>query len=249
MERAQCLRTFLIIGITFILFLNVSAQSFKKEIYNAYINGDMTRWEKVLVQIEQQPLSAIEQQLELISYYYGYIGFLLGTKEEKTARTYINKGEKLIDHVLKEYPDNATANACKGSFLGFRMSLNKFRSVILGPESMKYIKKAYQLDSSNVQAIADKANMLYYAPVAFGGKKTEALRLYQKAIGVLEKKNDDKTNWFYLHLLTTLAQQYESMKQYENALTIYEKILKAEPAFEWVKNELYPQCKILVGKF
>lgn len=48
---------------------------------------------------------------------------------------------------------------------------DKLKTPILGPLSMKYIKMAYETDPNNIQALSDMGNMLYYAPVVFGGDK------------------------------------------------------------------------------
>jgi len=210
-------------------------------IYQAYIEGDIDKWLNVLHEMEHAPSLSNEEKQELIGYYYGYIGYLLGTDRKNVAKVYINRGDSLITAILKQSPDQPTVLAYKGSFLGFKMGLNKLRSVTLGPESMRYIKKAYSLDPENAQVITDMANMLYYAPALFGGDKKEALLLYQQAIKRMEDKNETEKNWFYLNSLTNLAQLYESQKQTDLAVELYKKILRIEPEFTWVRDELYPQ--------
>ena len=57
-----------------------NAQSnYKPIIYNAYINGDMAKWGSVIAAIEKQNPQTTDAKLELISYYYGYTAFLIGT--------------------------------------------------------------------------------------------------------------------------------------------------------------------------
>lgn len=237
-------RTKYIICLISIICLNITAShsqtDYRKSIYNAYIQGNMPDWQSTMREMEKQSLSP-DNQLELLSYYYGYIGYLIGNSKSKSANEYIKKGEKLIDELLKNNPDNATAIAYKGSFISFKIALNKLKAVTLGTQSMKYINKAYTIDSKNVQALADKANMLYYAPGMFGGNKAEAIVYYKKAISQLETNNDTTNNWFYLNLLTLLAQRYEEMGKKADALSIYQKILQKESNYEWVRDELYPE--------
>lgn len=209
-------------------------------IYNAYIQGDMDAWLTVIRQMESQPPLTDAQKLDLISYYYGYTAYLIGNDRKKEARENIKTAEKLIDEMLKENSSfDVPLMAFKGSFIGYKLGLNKFKAITLGPESMKYIKRAYRKDPGNVQAIADMANMLYYAPDIFGGDKKEAVRLYKKAVSTLEQNNQWRHNWFYLNILVTLAQHYDSVKQPDEAREIYEKILNIEPGFRWVSEELY----------
>lgn len=213
----------------------------RKAIYNAYISGQMDKWVPVMQEIENIPDLTIGKKLELINYYYGYTGYMIDQKENKTANSYIKKAEKLIDQVLKEEPKNAAALAYKGSFISFKMFMNRIKAVALGPESMKYINRAYKTDPQNIQAIVDKGNLLYYAPTMFGGDKEEGLTFFEKAITRMEATPGVTTNnWFYLNILTLLARHYEEQKEYAKADATYRKILTTEPNFKWVKDELYP---------
>jgi len=75
----------------------------------------------------------------------------------------------------------------------------------------------------------------------FGGDKAEAIKLYQKSIVLMEKSNLSTNNWFYLNTLIILAKAYISIDQYNNAKLLYEKALRKEPDFIWVKKVLYPR--------
>lgn len=220
---------------------NVCAQSvYKLQIYNAYINGDMNKWATIIHNFEKESPSTIERKLELLSYYYGYIGYLIGAKKNDTAQKFIVKGEKLIADVIKMSPNNATAYAFKGSFLGFRIGMSKFKALSLGQESIESIEKAYKLDPKNIQAVVDRANALYHTPRLFGGDKKEALRLFQEGVTLIETSKSAQNNWLYLNLLTSIAQAYENVGQNKQAASVYDKALRFEPDFKWVKNELYP---------
>ena len=48
-------------------------------------------------------------------------------------------------------------------------------------------------------------------------------------------------DWNYLHLLTLIAQAYVDSGDIVLARSYYETILKIEPRFLWIKDELYPQ--------
>ena len=52
----------------------------------------------------------------------------------------------------------------------------------------------------------------------------------------IEMRND----WNYLNLLTNLVESYIEIKEYDKAEEYFQLILKVEPNFLWVKNELYP---------
>ncbi|ADQ78226.1 hypothetical protein Palpr_0064 [Paludibacter propionicigenes WB4] len=232
-----------LIAISFLFVAQTtSAQSAnQKIIYKAYINSDMTSWANTIHSIETNtPPASIDQKLELINFYYGYVGYLIGQKKNGLAKKEISAAQKIINDVLKNSPNNATAMAFKGSFKGFEMSINKLKSISLGSESLSCISKAYNTDPRNVQAVTDKANALFQAPALFGGDKNEAIKVYLKAINLIESSKSADQNWLYLHILITLGKIYEKQNNLSAAKMIYEKALHKEPAFRLVKENLYP---------
>ncbi len=48
-------------------------------------------------------------------------------------------------------------------------------------------------------------------------------------------------DWNYLSLLALIGQSYFAMEDYKNAKIYYEKALKVEPDFLYVKNKLLPE--------
>lgn len=241
---SKFVKSFIFLFIFLIVFLSANAQSgYKPIIYKAYVDGDMHKWASVIYTIEKDNPTSTDKKLELVSYYYGYIGYLLGTKKYETAQKYMTKGEKMIEDLLKVAPKNATLYAFKGSFIGFRIGISHFKAITLGSESSANVNKAYQLDPQNIQAIVDKGNALYHTPKLFGGDKKESLKLFLKGAKLLEANHHTEDNWFYLNVLTLVARNYESLEQYEQAKQTYEKILHFEPDYKWVKNELYPALK------
>jgi len=236
--------------LTFFSAVAMGQTTYREPIYLAFIQGDMSRWEAIIRLMEERSDDITdEERKELISYYYGYIGFLLGTDQKDKAEGYITKGEEHLNALLKSTPNDVTALAYKGSFIGFRIGTNKFKAITLGKESISYINRAYKLDSQNVQAILDKGNLLYHMPGIFGGDKKEAVRLYEKAVLRMEKHQNLKQNWLYLNVLTTIARHYEEEKQWQKAVQIYKKILQQEPEFSWVKHALYPAAKRTAAKY
>ena len=230
-----------------LVLLAVTAAAFpespyNKSIYSAFINHDMNKWERVIRTIEAANSTAtVDQKLELINYYYGYIGYLVGKKQYVPAEKLIAKGEKLIAEVLHASPKNATAYSFKGSFLGFKIGIDKCKAIFLGSESKSCMNKALEIDPQNVQGLIDKGNMLYYSPRFFGGDKKEALTYFLKGARILEKNKDIHENWVYLNLLSIIASAYEKTDNTADAKLTYEKILAIEPNIGWVKNDLYPQ--------
>ncbi|MGS0523804.1 tetratricopeptide repeat protein [Zobellia nedashkovskayae] len=184
--------------------------------------------------------NSIEEQLELVSYYYGYTAWLIGAEKYDTAEDYIEKSEQIIDKLLDQSPTNATLLAYKGAYIAFTIGISKFKAVYLGPKSMRYINESIELDPENIQGNIEKGNSMYYRPAVFGGDKTEAIAYYVKAVKSFEKQGLVVNNWMYINTMTALGQAYEATDQIQLAKLCYEKIIRIFPNFMWVEDELYP---------
>jgi tetratricopeptide (TPR) repeat protein len=237
------LNNLLLLSILLISIPAIEAETpYKKTLYNLFINREMFKWGAVINTMEKMnPPVTVDQKLELVSYYYGFIGHMMGKKQYDVVEEYLKKAEDLNNQVLRLSPKNATACSYKGAFMGFHIGLNKLKSVYLGPESRVLMNKAIKLDPNNVTALINKGNVYFYAPGLLGGDKEDAVDLFLKAEKLMEKNKDTDHNWVYLITLTTLAKSYEKLDQLQNAKITYEKALKNEPNYHWVKDDLYPK--------
>jgi tetratricopeptide (TPR) repeat protein len=237
------MKNLLILFLLLILPIGAMAESaHQKEIYNAFISGNMNQWVAIVKEMEKDSnRHSLTQKLELVEYYYGLTGYYLDRKNEKQASIVVVKADALLNKLLQEAPKNPSVLAFKGAFIGFRIFMEKYRVFKLGPESLRYIDKAYQLAPNDLQALTDKANALLHAPKIFGGDKPEAVRLLLKSVTLMETTNRASSNWFYLNTLVIIAKAYVSMGQPEKAKLTYEKALRKEPNFLWVRKSLYPE--------
>ena len=75
----------------------------------------------------------------------------------------------------------------------------------------------------------------------FGGSKEKALESYNKAIQLIEKDSEMlKRSWMYLNVLMILGQSYEKTGNLQMAKITYEKVLRIEPDFAYMREELLP---------
>lgn len=243
MERKKYIRIRIILISLALLICGSSRSEYSERIYSAYITGDMNEWENVINEIEEQETLTIREKKELLEYYYGYVGFLLGEGKNSGAKKYITKADDLIYRLENSGSSDAMVLACKGIFLGYKMNLSRIKTPVLGPMCMKYINKAYETDPENIQAIADKGHMLYNAPSLFGGDKKEGIIYLERAVKKLEDTGTAKGNWMYLNILTGLAHYKNSMGDRQGAIDTYEKIIAFEPDYVWVRDELYPELQ------
>lgn len=225
-------------------------QSPRKKIYDAYINGDMKTWRRVMLEFAETRPQTTEQKLELVSYYYGYTAWYIGNEKGKQALNYIAAAEQILDDIFSHQGVDAkiiaTAHAYQGAFIGYKIGLSPLKAPFFGPKSIKHTKCAFELDPDNIQAYIDFGNSLFYRPAILGGDKSSAIIHYKRAVLLFEAQKEFDGDWRYLNLLSTLGQALEEVEQYDEALDIYEKILRIEPDFIWVRDELLPALRMKI---
>jgi len=215
---------------------------YRSEVYYAYVNNKMEQWRDVIDRMEALTGKNNEMTLELINYEYGYIGYCMGADKEDEAKKYFSLAIKNTDILEKTGYKISVINAYKSAFYGFRIGFNKFSAPFNGPKSLDYAKKALEQDSGNYLAHVQYGNAQFNMPAAFGGSKKEALDYYLKAKTILENKPEEtKGNWNYLNLMILIAQAYTALEDYNSAKTTYESILRMEPGFTYVRDQLYPR--------
>ncbi len=231
----------IILILLFCFSLNIRASD-KSGIYSAYIHNKMGNWKSIIDRMDAAGKKSNDLLLELVNYQYGYIAWCIGNKKFDEAKYYLELAEKNISILSKDRHNLSLVNSYKAAFYGYRIGLNKLLAPFIGIKSMDCAKLAIQLDQQNPLGYVQYANIQFYMPSAFGGSKEEALTYYLKAMELMEKNVIEiKENWNYLSLLTVIAQSYSYLNDFQSSKLYLEKVLKIEPDFGYVKNELYPQ--------
>jgi tetratricopeptide (TPR) repeat protein len=245
MERKKYIP--IIVGLVLFCAGDIYGQSPQKAIYDAYIESDMRKWRVIMLQFAETQSKNLEQKLELVGYYYGYTAWHIDNEKGKLASHYIAAAEALLDEILSQHGVDAslmaTAHAYKGAFIGYKIGLYPLKAPFIGPKSIKHTERAFILDPQNIQAHIDFGNSLFYRPSILGGDKMSAIIHYKKAIKLFEAKKDTVDNWRYLNILSALGQAHESVDQFKQARSVYEKTLRIEPKFIWVRDELLPSLQ------
>ncbi|MBN2666036.1 MAG: hypothetical protein JXR67_05965 [Bacteroidales bacterium] len=238
MERKK---NWLIAVILLLTFAQVRAD-YRSDIYSAYINNRMELWKSVIDRMSSQPGKSDEFILELLNYQYGYIGYCIGFDKKDEARVYLNIAQKNLDLLEKKKYNPGVINAYRSAFYGFRIGLNPVTAPINGLRSIDCAKTAIKLDPDHYLGYVQQGNIQFYMPSTFGGSKKEALQHYLKARELLEKEPGAVTgNWNYLSLLVVIGQTHTYLKDYSSAQKVYDFIMRTEPAFTFVRDDLYPK--------
>lgn len=228
----------------------IAKGSYKSRIYQAYINDNMYQWQKVIDEMEAKPSKSNEFVLELVNYQYGYIGYCLGTGKEDSAEKYLELAEDNVEYLIDESYALSMTYAYQSAFYGYKIALNNFKATFLGPKSKKYALSAIQHNNRNPLAYIQEGNILFYTPITFGGSKSEAVKNYQKALGLMEENQKELVNdWNYLNILMLVADAYIALEKYDQAEYYYKKILLTEPDFLYVKHKVYPEFLRKLNEF
>jgi tetratricopeptide (TPR) repeat protein len=223
-----------------LLFSSILNGNDRFMVYNAYVMNDMPAWKRIIDRLQKQEKKSNEFLLSLVNYQFGYIGWCIGKENEQEAESYIAQVRENLAALEKNRYNMSMVYAYKSALYGYEIGLNTFRAPFIGPKSFKYAELALKLDSENYFAWVQFGNIQYYMPSIFGGSTEEALRCFLKAKNLMEKNRDLLIqDWNYLHLLTLIAQAYSDLKDYQSAQLYYETLLKIEPRFQWVRDELY----------
>jgi tetratricopeptide (TPR) repeat protein len=225
-----------------LMFFSASAL-WKKQIYNAYIRGNMDQWKKVTDEMEAQKTNSRDYIIELVNFQYGYIAWCIGVGNTSEARQYIITAEKNLKWLNNNSnKDESLVHAYTSAFYGFKIGLSKIMAPLHGPKSVHHAEKAIELDANNHLGYIQYGNSQYYMPAVFGGSKKTAIEYYQKAQEIMERYSWQlKYDWNYLNLLTLIAQSLHETGRIGEAKKYYEKILETEPEFSWVRDELFPE--------
>ncbi|RPI46589.1 MAG: hypothetical protein EHM46_00405 [Bacteroidetes bacterium] len=217
---------------------------YRPEIYHAYLDSRMDRWKDVLDEMETRYAAEPGNELlyEICEASYGYIAWCISVKRKQEAGIRLDRAQEYLDEFLKLDGTNARAWALQGAFYGFRVGLEPLKAAFYGRRSYEANEKALKLDPGEPQAWMEKAHIAFYKPAVFGGSDHEAVPLYERAVWLFENTPGRmKESWIYLNCLAGLGIACEKTGQVSMAGEVYRKILRLEPAFSWVRDELYPE--------
>lgn len=227
----------------FLLLIPVQTKAgYRSEIYSAYINNKMDIWRNVIERMDEIQDKSNEFLIELINYQYGYIGYCIGFDRKEEAKKYLSQAQKNIAILEKQKYSMAVVNSYKSAFYGFRIGLNPVTAPVNGLRSIDCAKTALKLDPEHYLGHVQYGNIQFYMPSVFGGSKKQALEHYLKAKELIERNAGSTSgDWNYMSLLIVIGQTYTFLNDYQAAKNVYENILRFEPGFLYVKDDLYPK--------
>jgi len=225
---------------------DLQGQSYSRQIYDAFIDSRMDRWESVMEEMEEVAEVTGSRQIlyELVVARYGYIAYCISMERDREAKTHVKKAEEEIETLLASGYNRARVLALQGAVYGYKVGLAPYKAVIFGRRALDANKEAMELSPRDPQIIMEKANIELYKPTVFGDAREDAVRHYKEAIDLYEENPEAiDHNWLYLNALSGLASAYIETEHYREADEVYRKILRIEPGFKWIREEVYPEFR------
>ena len=197
----------------------------KQEAFNKNKTDNTLRWNLALAQ-------------------YGLMTATMRTKDEDRFDKYYDETEDHLKALFKDDKFKAEAKALLSGVYGLKMGYSSMMGIVLGSKSSSLIEDALKGSPESPLVWRVEASSKMYTPEMFGGDKAEGLKAFEKSIALFEQDPASlKNNWIYLDALVFQGRAYASEGQTAKAIQAYEKALKAEPNFSWVKYDLLPKAK------
>lgn len=165
------------------------AQYSDHQLYEAYLNRDMSVWEEYISAADWETMD-IEEQKRMLNYEYGFSAYILGQDTTK-ARVFVSNFDQHLED-LKVHLSEARYLAYLSSLYTYKMSLEKDHYVVYIRKIMASVKQAMDLDNNDALVMSMSGNVEFYNP--FGNKK-KALKYFQKADSLYDVSAEDYERW------------------------------------------------------
>jgi hypothetical protein len=165
------------------------AQYSNHQLYQAYLNQEMSVWEEYIVSAQWDKLS-LEGQKQLLNYEYGFTAYMLTVDTDK-ANEFLTLYEKHLE-LLKTKISAARYHAYLASVYTYKLALDKMHFVKYAKNIFANVDRAMELDNQDPLVVSMKGNVEFYSPL---GSKKKALEFFQKADKLYAEKGAEYEQW------------------------------------------------------
>ncbi len=228
----------LLIFISITLYAQGDANS-----YHAYLNSNLKEvWKKEVGDKTKLAKENPEHQLSLALSQLGLLSATMADQDEDLFDEYYDMSVENLEALIKSDKNWAEPKAVLSAIYGLKMAYSPMMGMFLGPKSGNLIEKAKDLAPNSPLVWKVYANSKFFTPEMFGGDLDEAIESYERCVSLYESNPDQlKYNWLYLDALAFMGQAYLKKGDKAKAHSVFEKALKVEPEFAWVKLSLLPK--------
>lgn len=180
---------------------------------------------------------------------FGLLASTMRNQDEDLFDEYYDSIEDELKVIMEAEPKWGEPYSLLSSVYGLKMSYSPMQGIFLGAKSGSLSEKGAKLSPKSPLVWKVIANAKLFTPEMWGGDINESIEAFEKCVQLYETDPAGlKFNWMYLDALAFMGQAYVKNGDTGKAISAYEKALKAEPEFGWVKHVLLPQAKAKVPK-
>lgn len=183
------------------------AQYSNHQLYQAYLDQDVTIWGEYIASVEWEKLS-LEEKKQLLNYEYGYTAVILG-QDKENAKAVLQRYEQHLC-ALKENLPQARYEAYWASVYTYKMALEKKRMIVHAKNLFACINRIKELNTEDALALSMLGNVEFYAPT---GSKKRALMYFQQADSVYDVQAEEYEMWNHQAVKESIEQCREKLNK------------------------------------
>ncbi len=233
MERSKNIGIAILLFFIFVAGFQASGQDSGCFFREGYAVGNIENWEPEIRKIEARHTGNYEKLMEGLLARYGFMGYLIGSKQTSRARKFLDETESLLNSYRKQHPNDARLMAVSAAMVGFRIGLSPLRAPFLGPRNVEAWETALKANPNEPLAHLEKGNSLFYRPAAFGGNKTEAELAFRRALQLLDR---DTCNWVYSFVQVRLYEACKANGKKSDAENLRKELQQQPGHFRWIDD-------------
>ena len=183
------------------------AQYSNHQLYQAYLNQDMSVWEEYIVSTQWDSLS-LDEQKQLLNYEYGFSAYKLGENADM-AREFIARFEQHL-LALKGELSAARYHAYLASVYTYKLGLDKAHMINKVKQLYANVNHAMELDDQDALVLSMKGNVEFYSPL---GSKKRALEYFKKADSLYTAQGEAYEQWNHKAVEMNIEMCLEKLKK------------------------------------
>ena len=160
----------------------------------------------------------------------------------KQAAVYMAEAQTQLKQIVAANPSHAEAYALLSTLYGQEIGNSAWKGMTIGPKSSAAIETALKLARDNPRVALQAGVGAFFTPKMFGGGLDKAEKEIRRAemLFAKESTNQPWPNWGRLDVLAWMGQVLAAKGDREGARAYYDRALKLQPDFGWVRFVLLP---------
>ncbi len=232
-----------------VAFLAGAQDATDERMYHAYLSRQKATdaWKQAVADrkaaLQANPANN-QAALQLALAQFGLLSATMRFQDEDLFDEYYDATVDNLKSLIDSNKSWGEPNALLSAVYGLKMGYSPMQGMFLGSKSNSLTERAKKLSPQSPLVWKVYANAKFFTPEMWGGDLAEAIEGYEACIRFYESDPQHlKYNWLYLDALAFQGQAYVKNGDTGKAIAAYEKALKAEPTFSWVRDNLLPAAR------